>query len=82
MIDCAVFTSIWQNRPEKLDEIKQAIARQELAGVIINCQDSQGEGKYFWPEPILQSLREHYSASGKLSGNGICQTLWLPRSRP
>ncbi len=79
MVDCAVFTSVWLAHPEKLDEISKLVASKQLAAIVINCQDSRADGKYFWPASVLDTLRSHYVATGKVSGNGICQTIWLPK---
>lgn len=82
MIDCAVFTSVWKNQPDKLSQIAQAVERQDFAAVIINCRDSEGKEKQFWPDSILTAVRQHYRSAGKTSGNGLCQVLWLPKSEP
>jgi 4-amino-4-deoxy-L-arabinose transferase-like glycosyltransferase len=79
MIDCAVFTSVWKNHPDKIGQIANAIDHQAFAALVINSQDSQGKEKWFWPDAILQALHNHYKQSGKLNGNGIPQTLWLPK---
>ncbi len=47
MIDCAVFTSIWKDHPDKLGQIVERIGRKEYAAVVINCQDSEDKEKYF-----------------------------------
>jgi hypothetical protein len=79
MIDCAVFTSIWKDRPDKIGQIVDRIDQREYAAIVINCQDSEGKEKYFWPDVVLSAIRANYQKSGKLNGNGICQMLWLPK---
>jgi hypothetical protein len=78
MIDCAVFTSVWKKSPDKLNALANSIKKKEFAAIIINCQDSKGGPQYFWPDTIPATVRENYHEAGKLSGEGICQTLWLP----
>ncbi|HEY9714519.1 MAG TPA: glycosyltransferase family 39 protein [Chroococcales cyanobacterium] len=78
MIDCAVFTSIWQRQPQRLVELRTEINDLMFAAIVINCQDVEGK-RFFWPPEVIDSIKQRYRPIGECNGNGLCQKVFVPK---
>jgi hypothetical protein len=80
MVDCAVFESVWQTRdPLAVKGIEDAVAHHQYAAMIINCPDMDGTGRMIWSANTINVFKKYYQFAGKMSGNGYCQQLLLPK---
>jgi len=80
MVDCAVFEAVWSAcEPERVKAFEQSIARRQFAALIVNCSDLDGTALMLWPPSTVKVMKDQYKSAGKLSGNGVCEQLMLPR---
>lgn len=80
MVDCAVFESVWQTQdPLGVKGIEDAAANHQYAALIVNCPDMEGTGRMIWSANTIDVFKKYYKFAGKMSGNGYCQQLLLPK---
>lgn len=79
IIDATTFLNMTSVHPQDLKVLLDNLNQRTYSAVIINTHDAEEKRALIWRGEVLEAILKNYYLDGKSGGNGMSQTVFLPK---
>jgi Dolichyl-phosphate-mannose-protein mannosyltransferase len=81
IVDCVTFFNVWIAHPSMESALLKGIKEKSYGAIILGASDDKLPGIHIWPADAVNAVHENYYRVGEGTGNGLPQSLYLPKGR-
>jgi hypothetical protein len=79
LVDATTFLNTSKAHSQTAARLLRDIENRTYGAIIINTHDALEHREQIWPESVVRAIDDNYLASGVSGGNGMEQTVYLPK---